>query len=79
MTKKRKSKLSFPALFIALTIGIIVGRNIPETWAYDDKAIQNQFYAQESLLPGQPISSFVIHRSGYSWAYDAQSQSCRRH
>lgn len=75
MTKKRKSKLSFSALFIGIIIGLIAARNIPETWAYDNKKITSPFYAQESPLPGQPISSFIIHPPGYSLAYDARNRN----
>lgn len=75
MTKKRKSKLSFSALFIGLSIGIIAGRTIPEAWTYHDKTIESPFYAQESPLTGQPISSFQIDRPGYSLAYDARNRN----
>ncbi len=43
--------------------------------AYQDNTIEGTFYIQESPLPGQPISSFVIHRPGYSLAYDARNRN----
>jgi endonuclease G len=81
MTKKRKSKFSIPllkpswisALFIGLGIGVFAGRNIPEARA--DKAIEPSYYSQEIALPGHPSSSFVIHRSNYSLAYDARNRN----
>lgn len=32
-------------------------------------------YTKENPLPTQPVSSFVIHRSGYSLAYDARTRN----
>ncbi len=75
MTNKIKSKISFSTLFIGLSIGLIVGRNIPEVRAYNDHATDSRFYTQETALPGQPLSSFFIHRPGYSLAYDARNRN----
>ncbi len=75
MKKNLKLKTSFPMLFIGLSIGIIVGRSIPDALAYDEKAIDNSFFSQEIPLPGQPISSFIIHRPGYSFGYDARNRN----
>lgn len=83
MTKKRKSKPSFSsfkhswisALVLGLSIGIIAGRNIPEARAHNDHVTDGHFYTQETILPGQPLSSFLIHRPGYSLAYDARNRN----
>jgi endonuclease G len=47
---------------------------------YDGIDLANQqfpysHYSEENPLPGHPISSFIIHRSGYSLAYDARTRN----
>ncbi len=76
MTKRKKSKLSFPSLkpwLAALIAGIAIGissQHIPQVRAYTHEA-----FPLESTLPGHPVSSFLIHRPGYSLAYDARNRN----
>lgn len=90
MTKKKKSKLSIPflkpfwisTLLVGFTIGI-ASQRIPQVRAYTDEVVQpieHQFsysphYTQESPVSGQPVSSFLIHRPGYSLGYDARNRN----
>lgn len=81
MAKKKKSS-SFlrPQWLTTLFVGIVIGasiQQIPQVRAYTDEFIQpaEHHFAQESPLPGHPISSFQIHRQGYSLAYDASRRN----
>lgn len=86
MTKKKQSKLSFRfikaswlgVLCLGFALGIISQR-IPELRAYTEEVIRpierqisyTHHYTQESPIVGQPVSSFLIHRNGYSFMMDA--------
>lgn len=83
MAKKRKSKLSIPfkaswwfQLLTGITIGISI-QQIPQVRAYTSEFIQpaEPHFTRETALPGHPISSFIIHRQGYSVSYDAQHRN----
>ena len=58
-------------------------RHLKSKMAYADKAIYTTEYPssyshhdkQESPIPGQPLSSILIHREGYSLAYDARNRN----
>ena len=83
MAKKKKSKHSVPfkiSWWFPLVTGIAIGvsvQQIPQVRAYTDEFIQPSahHFAQESTLPGHPISSFHVHRQGYSLAYDASRKN----
>src|SRR5262245_39143246 len=78
MAKKKKSKplSSFSqstwivALFIGITIGV-ASQRIPKIHSHTN----NDPYIERGSLSGQPISSFQIHRPGYSLAYDARNRN----
>jgi endonuclease G len=83
MAKKKKSRISFPflktswisAFLIGVTIGI-ASQRIPEVRAYNDVIQPNDPHFSYSIsLPNQPTSSFVIHRPGYSLAYDTHNRN----
>jgi endonuclease G len=40
-----------------------------------DEDFASSHYLEEDALPGHPVSSFLIHRSGYSLAYDARTRN----
>lgn len=40
-----------------------------------DKQFDYSHFPSESPLPGNPLSSFIVHRSGYSLAYDARTRN----
>jgi endonuclease G len=44
------------------------------TDAIDDH-FASSHYLEENALPGHPVASFLIHRSGYSLAYDARTRN----
>jgi len=83
MVKKKKSKLSIPfkaSWWFPLLTGVAIGisiQQIPQVRAYTDDFIQPAMHhsIQESPLPGHPVASFHIHRTGYSLAYDAQHRN----
>lgn len=81
----KKPKLSFQflksfwisSLLASISLGITSCQRIPQVCAYNNDVIKPIEYhsAQEIFLPGHPISSFVIHRPGYSLAYDARNRN----
>ena len=44
-------------------------------YSADQELAFSHHYAKESAHPGQPLSSFIIHRQGYSLAYDARHRN----
>lgn len=64
-------------LLTSASIGITSCQRIPQVCAYNNDVIKPIEYhiAKEIFLPGHPISSFVIHRPGYSLAYDARNRN----
>lgn len=84
MQRKKRSKqlFSIKLSWIGfLSLGIILGiasQRIPEMQPQIKNDQSNQHsYRDNHLtsLPGQPISSFIIHRTGYSLAYDARNRN----
>lgn len=83
--KKKKSKISFQilksfcksALLASVSLGVTSCQRIPQMCVYGNDLIQPIEYhtAREASIPCQPISSFVIHRPGYSLAYDARNRN----
>jgi endonuclease G len=86
MKKNKKCKISlfspfwWTTLFIGISIGIL-SQQIPELRSYTKEILyseehhDNYKHLQENSLPKQPISSFLIHRPGYSLAYDARNKN----
>ncbi len=84
----KKKTLSFlkpswlPVLLIGTGLGI-TSQRIPQLKAYTDEIIHpieqeanfSHNYTSEKPTIGQPISSFHIHRQGYSLAYDGRNRN----
>lgn len=84
MAKKKKSTHSFKLFksswLYTLFIGLILGvgsQQIPEVRAITQEITQpiEHHFREESALSDHPISSFHIHRQGYSLAFDASRRN----
>ena len=76
---------NFSFWFCTLLSGVVIGiasQRIPEAHT-NSKAFKPHPYSfhftDQSPLPSQPLSSFQIHKSGYSLDYDVREKSMKNY